>query len=124
MISGFPDVAGQANRYSVVYNGEIRHYRGTSCSSPMFASIIALLNSDLISRGKPALGFLNPWLYSRKVAPTFNDITTGTSLGCNGTSWGSPIKTDPVFGAPVIIPGAGWSAQIGWGRCSFSILSF
>jgi len=33
---GFPDVAGQANKYSVVYNGTVVHYRGTSCSRFVF----------------------------------------------------------------------------------------
>jgi len=80
----------------------------------MFAAIISLLNSELISRGKKPLGFLNPWLYSRKVAPTFNDITVGRSTGCNGLSWGKPIATDPVLGPPQIIPGAGWDAVSGW----------
>jgi tripeptidyl-peptidase I len=48
---------------------------GTSCSSPIFASVIALLNNELLNAGKPVLGFLNPWAYANPQA--FNDITTG-----------------------------------------------
>jgi tripeptidyl-peptidase-1 len=54
---------------------------GTSASAPTFASIIALLNDELIAAGKPPLGFLNPLLYS---APeTLTDITSGNNPGCN-----------------------------------------
>lgn len=49
---------------------------GTSCSTPIFASIIALLNDELVAAGKSPLGFLNPWLYST-AASAFKDITSG-----------------------------------------------
>ena len=35
-----------------------------SASAPMFASIVALLNDIRFQKGKPPMGFLNPWLYS------------------------------------------------------------
>ena len=50
---------------------------GTSASSPVFASVIALLNDRLIAAGKPALGFSNPFLYSAQGQAALNDITTG-----------------------------------------------
>jgi tripeptidyl-peptidase-1 len=50
---------------------------GTSCSAPVFASVIAMLNDQLIAVGKPSLGFLNPFLYSSKGAAAFNDVTSG-----------------------------------------------
>jgi subtilase family serine protease len=52
---------------------------GTSCSSPIFASVVAMLNNELLNAGKPVLGFLNPWLYANPQA--FNDITTGNNPG-------------------------------------------
>ena len=48
---------------------------GTSCSTPISASIVALLNDELIAAGKGPLGFLNPLLYANPGA--LNDITTG-----------------------------------------------
>lgn len=72
--------------YTIIYDGVANSVSGTSASAPTFASIVALLNDALISAGKPALGFLNPLLYS-KGASAFTDITTGESaddvlMGC------------------------------------------
>jgi hypothetical protein len=58
---GFPDVAAQGEGFEIVQDGENILVSGTSCSSPVFASVIGLINDRLIAAGKPALGFLNPW---------------------------------------------------------------
>ncbi|KAK0473962.1 family S53 protease-like protein [Armillaria novae-zelandiae] len=71
---GYPDVAAQGS------NIEIVDVSGTSASSPIFASIISLINDRLIATGKPVLGFLNPFLYANPTA--FFDITTGNNPGC------------------------------------------
>ena len=57
------------------------------------AAIIALLNDARLRAGKPALGFLNPWLYSSGYKG-FTDITAGQSDGCNGqnTQTGSGVN--------------------------------
>lgn len=47
------------------------------------AAIIALLNDARLRAGKPALGFLNPWIYSGGYKG-FTDITAGQSDGCDG----------------------------------------
>ncbi|KAJ7799598.1 hypothetical protein B0H14DRAFT_2387965, partial [Mycena olivaceomarginata] len=49
---------------------------GTSCASPIFASMIALINDRLIAAGKLVLGLLNPFLYTTGRA-AFTDITSG-----------------------------------------------
>ncbi|KAF7368463.1 Family S53 protease-like protein [Mycena venus] len=77
---GFPDVSLQGWNFEMVADGEVILEGGTSASSPTFASIIALINDRLISAGKPVLGFLNPFLYS-KGASAFTDITTGHNSG-------------------------------------------
>ena len=55
---------------------------GTSCSSPLFAAIVSLLNDYQVSRGKPKLGFINPVLY--KMAEDnpniFHDIKEGNNF--------------------------------------------
>ena len=38
---------------------------------------------DRIAKGRPGLGFLNPFLYG-KGKSALNDITSGTSTGCSG----------------------------------------
>ena len=60
---GFPDVAAQGSNFHVIDQGRDRLVTGTSASTPVFAGIIALLNSALADSGKPPMGFLNPWLY-------------------------------------------------------------
>jgi len=45
------------------------------------AGIFALLNDYRFSKGLPALGFLNPLIYST-AASGFNDITIGSNPGC------------------------------------------
>lgn len=70
----------QGLNFDVVFAGEVFPLSGTSCSSPSFASVIALINSDLALVGKPALGFLNPFLYQR-ASEAFTDITIGKNPG-------------------------------------------
>ena len=53
---------------------------GTSASAPTFAAVIALVNDALLAAGKPALGFLNPWIYSC-AHKALTDITQGSSFG-------------------------------------------
>lgn len=49
------------------------------CSTPIFASVIALLNDERIAAGKSPLGFLNPLLYSTG-ASALHDITAGAPV--------------------------------------------
>ncbi len=42
------------------------------------AGVVALLNAELLARGRAPLGFLNPWLYAHP--EMFTDITTGETL--------------------------------------------
>lgn len=70
---------------------------GTSAASPTFAGVIALLNDYLISQGKPPLGFLNPFLYSKGVSG-LNDITRGNNPGCNTNGFSASTGWDPVTG--------------------------
>ncbi|KAF7368588.1 Family S53 protease-like protein [Mycena venus] len=76
---GFPDVAFQGSQFAVVFNNKTAGFDGTSCASPGFTSVIALINDRLVADGKPVLGFLNPWLYGNAGALT--DITIGHNSG-------------------------------------------
>ncbi|KAH9839170.1 family S53 protease [Rhodofomes roseus] len=96
---GFPDVAAQAMYYTIIHNGEESLVNGTSASSPVFASIISLLNDQLLSAGKPPLGFLNPFLYSTG-SSGLTDITSGNNYACSNytTGFNAAIGWDPVTG--------------------------
>ncbi|CDO69077.1 hypothetical protein BN946_scf184992.g26 [Trametes cinnabarina] len=85
----FPDIASKADEFFIYANGFYPVF-GTSASSPTVASIVALINDRLLSAGRPALGFLNPWLY-KEGYKAFIDITAGaSSIQCstNGTAHG------------------------------------
>ena len=85
---GIPDIAARALRYVIVYKGSFRSYTrqelcctGVSYPPPCsflrhkssdnwltanvqtVTGVISLLNDFLIWKGKPPLGFLNPFLY-------------------------------------------------------------
>ena len=80
---GFPDVAMQGRDVAIVAAGQSTQVFGTSASSPMFASVIALVNDQLLNAGRSTLGFLNPLLYlNAAAAGVFNDITVGSNIGC------------------------------------------
>ncbi|KAH9215018.1 putative Tripeptidyl-peptidase SED2 [Leptodontidium sp. 2 PMI_412] len=88
-------VKSLGGKYKGLYN------QGTSASCPLSASIISLINDDLISGGKPTLGFLNLWLY-KKGYKGFTDVAGGNTSSC-GTD-GFPVTKgwDPItsFGTP------------------------
>jgi len=74
---GYPDVTAIGHNCPIVSQGTIIGVDGTSCSAPIFATILALLNDYQKLRGKPVLGFANPLLY--KMQETFTDITEGNN---------------------------------------------
>ncbi|THH18975.1 hypothetical protein EW146_g2121 [Bondarzewia mesenterica] len=94
---GFPDVAAAGENVQIVTNGSTQSVAGTSCSSPIFAATIALINDELVAAGKSPLGFLNPFLYST-AASALNDITTGDNPGCNTNGFPANSGWDPVTG--------------------------
>jgi subtilase family serine protease len=90
----FPDVSAIGHNLLIVEGGAAQAVGGTSASSPIFTSVISMLNIEQITlTGKP-LGFLNPFLYKMWAdePKTFNDITVGdnkcTEQGCASTCQG------------------------------------
>lgn len=77
----FPDVAAQGDFVRVFFDQQAFLFAGTSCSTPIFAGIVALLNDARLKAKLPPMGFLNPFLYSRGVQG-LNDITVGSNPGC------------------------------------------
>ncbi|KAJ6585599.1 family S53 protease [Mycena capillaripes] len=93
---GYPDVSAQGENVQIVSGGETEGVDGTSCSSPIFASVIGLLNDQLIAAGNSPLGFLNPWLYANP--DMLNDVTTGSNPGCGAKGFTARAGWDPVTG--------------------------
>lgn len=65
---GYPDVVANGHNCPVygLYGDGFQVVDGTSCSCPIFAAIVALLNDHQLSNGKNVLGFINPLLYKIK----------------------------------------------------------
>ncbi|GAA98763.1 uncharacterized protein L969DRAFT_95084 [Mixia osmundae IAM 14324] len=103
----YPDISAQGQSFLIYWDGQQNLVDGTSASTPTAAAIFALINDRLIVAGRPVLGFANPLIYSL-LAPGFNDITSGASVGC-GTQ-GFPAKI-------------GWDLVTGFGTPDFSKLS-
>ncbi len=93
----FPDIAAKADNFIIFAGAVFFPIQGTSAASPTVASIISLVNDRLLLKGRPPLGFLNPWLY-KEGYKAFTDITTGnSSVQCS--------ETDPARGFAAV---AGW----------------
>jgi subtilase family serine protease len=99
-----PDVSADADPitgYHIVLQGRDTQAGGTSASTPLWASVIALIDQDLKSKNMREIGFANPALYwmgdnrgKFSVAP-FHDITAGNNLAYEA--------------------GPGWDFATGWG---------
>jgi kumamolisin len=98
-----PDVSLNADPntgYAIYYEGQWMIYGGTSCAAPLWAAFTALVNQQLASISKPALGFANPIFYTlcggTSYVTNFHDITLGNNLYYaahtgydNASGWGS-----------------------------------
>ena len=88
---GVPDVSGNANPatgYDVIVDGQASVIGGTSAVAPLWAGLVACINSSL---GKP-VGLLNPLLYG-PAGSALRDITSG-----NNGAYHSGPGWDPVTG--------------------------
>lgn len=93
----YPDVSAISDNIEIVFQQQSEIVSGTSISSPVFASIIALINDRRISSDQHVLGFLNPFLYSTAVAQgAFTDIKTGSNPGCSTNGFPALPGWDPV----------------------------
>eukprot|EP01133_Synstelium_polycarpum_P006767 gene6767-7866_t len=110
----YPDVAALGHNFLVILGGQIVPVDGTSAAAPTFASVLTLINNDLLSRGKSPIGFANPTIY--KVAhdgDTFFDVV----MGDNSCPESFPCNQ---FGFPAV---PGWDASTGFGSPNYEKLS-
>jgi len=98
----FPDISAQGTNIPIFNGGQTGNVAGTSASTPIFASIIALINDRRAAAGKPPVGFLNPAFYSAG-NNVLTDITNGTNPGCGTPGFSALPGWDPVtgYGTPV-----------------------
>ncbi|KAI0644036.1 family S53 protease [Trametes meyenii] len=94
----FPDIAAQGENIEIVLAQQFGIVSGTSCATPIVASMFALLNDLLLAQNRPSLGFLNPLLYSLAGGPAFTDITSGNNPGCRTDGFPATQGWDPVTG--------------------------
>ncbi len=103
-----PDVAMVADDVYVLYqNGTVGTFGGTSCATPLWAALTALVNQQAAANGNPSVGFINPAIYAIGTGPNytldFHDTTAGDNTwpkspsqfqAVNGydlcTGWGTP----------------------------------
>jgi len=107
---GYPDLSSLGVNVQIVQKGKVVAVDGTSCSSPIVAGLISMLNEIRLNADKPTLGFLNPLLYQWAASNpnAFHDITSGKNAqGCC-----------PGFDAY-----AGWDPVTGLGSPDFAVWS-
>lgn len=75
-----PDISAVGSRIQLGPNFKTS---GTSASTPIVASMIALVNDARLRAGKPVLGFLNPLLYSKDLESVFLDAVEGSGGSCS-----------------------------------------
>lgn len=99
------DVALNAETYYwTLFLKKHEKWGGTSFASPVFAGIMATVNSGRVQQGKPMVGWLNPQLYMNStVHGAFRDITFG--------------MTDENLSART-----GWDMPTGWGAPKADLL--
>jgi hypothetical protein len=104
-----PDVSLTGDNVFLIANqGETSIGGGTSCATPLWAGLTAMINQQASQNGRPPVGFLNPAIYgaaqSALYLSLFHDITNGNNTNYNGstefyavpgfdlcTGWGTPM---------------------------------
>jgi tripeptidyl-peptidase-1 len=108
---GFPDVSLIGTAYLTIIGGGSYLLYGTSCSSPVLAGMISLVNTERKRRGMSSVGFINPTLYANTLR--YTDVTQG-SINCCQYGGSNPATNAQCCA------GAGFSAQAGAARLSSS----
>ncbi len=65
---GIPDMSMLGVYYQVVIGGSLVSLFGTSCSSPVTAAMVSLINAARSVKGLKSVGFMNPTLYTHAVS--------------------------------------------------------
>lgn len=114
---GYPDVVMNGHNCPTygVYDNTFTKVDGTSCSSPMFAGLVGLLNSHQLSKNRPMLGFLNPLLY--KLAMSNSSVFTPSGEGYTYCTEDLCCTRDEGFHTPP--QATKWNPVFGLGQPNF-----
>ncbi|KAI8244681.1 Aorsin [Colletotrichum sp. SAR 10_96] len=93
---GMPDVSAISQNLATFVDLDYGLISGTSAATPLFASLITIINEHRLQAGKAPVGFINPTLYANP--QIFNDITSGNNEGCNTKGFSAVPGWDPVTG--------------------------
>ncbi|KAK2757453.1 protease s8 tripeptidyl peptidase [Colletotrichum kahawae] len=93
---GMPDVSAISQNLATFVDLDYGLISGTSAATPLFASLITIINEHRLQAGKAPVGFINPTLYANP--HIFNDITSGNNEGCNTKGFSAVPGWDPVTG--------------------------
>jgi Pro-kumamolisin, activation domain/Viral BACON domain len=101
-----PDVALTSDNVWVIFGGgQSGEYGGTSCATPLWAALIALVNEQGAASGLPPMGFINPTVYALAKGPSYSACFHDTVTGSN--TW--PSSPDLYYAVP------GYDLCTGWG---------
>ncbi len=125
---GYPDFSMIGVNYQVYMFGSLIGLYGTSCTVPVIAAFVSLVNADRLSRGLGSIGFLNPTLYAVGINNTlgigniygdavFNDSTSGHNKCCAYS--GSNPAANAVCCNSGFTAAAGWDTATGWGSINY-----
>ncbi|KAH9843424.1 putative protease S8 tripeptidyl peptidase I [Teratosphaeria destructans] len=93
---GYPDVSANGAFLLASVNLTIENWFGTSLASPIFGSVLTLLNEARTAVGKGPVGFVNPVLYANP--QVLHDITNGSNPNCGSSGFTTAPGWDPVTG--------------------------
>ncbi|OKL61710.1 hypothetical protein UA08_02338 [Talaromyces atroroseus] len=93
---GYPDVSANGAYLLTFVNETAGTYFGTSLASPIFGSVVTLINEERTAIGKGPIGFINPALYENPWV--LNDITNGSNPNCGSQGFQASTGWDPVTG--------------------------
>jgi len=112
---GYPDITGVSNQCSMIIDGEWDVAAGTSCSSPIWAGIIGIINQHQKKKGRPVVGLVAPLLYqiATDQPNCFNGIKEGNTTSTESNAF---CGKDFGFISSTTITGSGeWNPVAGLG---------
>jgi len=111
---GFPDLSAIGHAVLIAASGSMEQVDGTSCSSPIVAAVVGLLNGARLNAKKATLGFINPALYKawEQDKATYKAIKYGNNKCSENCCGNYGFEVNPT----------GWSAVTGLGVPQFPAL--